>query len=140
MAKSITRLNMQMANWAMSIQASYENARIHSNTQKSIRLACPSQNLLRQTPPRKNEYPSVRKEKSRKRKVAKSGNPKRIVGKEDTPRPPHHHPVLVHDRPLLPPRPLLPNEKQKGNAFLRCRKNIHSELSSITETGPVPYY
>ena len=39
MGKSITRLNMQMANGAMTLQSSYENARTTTPIQKSTKSA-----------------------------------------------------------------------------------------------------
>lgn len=55
MGKSISRLNMQMANWAMTLQASYENARMLSHIQKSTRSAS-SRSPFPVAPPRRKGW------------------------------------------------------------------------------------
>jgi hypothetical protein len=136
-SKSIGRLNMQMANWAMTLQGSYENARIYSHIKKSTKSASSPPNPSPELPKRSGCRSGRRR--SLRRRAARSANLRSTERNAGTPRTPAHppSPVLDRHRPLPPPPP---SRSAKGKKFLRCRKNIHSELSSITEIGTRALY
>jgi hypothetical protein len=123
MSRSISRLNMQMANWAMTLQASYESPRNPRLTQRSTRSALrPSSHWWQRVRPRRRTCSSGRRNQSA-RAVRRRSLKNTRRKSTHPPRPPL--PNRGRDRAL----PLLRGGTKKGKRLLRCRKNIHNELS-----------